>query len=87
MFSKDSYLKMKATGQTEAKKISTYYDLSKIDLCKHKSYFRFILLLSGDINLNQGPSTGILPFSNSSFSINYSRISLASNDENPDIEK
>ena len=46
-----------------------------------------MLLLSGDINLKPGPYTDILPFSNSSLFINYSRNSLASNDENPDIEK
>ena len=78
---------MQAIGKTETKKILSYYALSKIHLRKHTSYFRFILLLSGDINLNPGPYTNISPFSNSSFSINYSRISLASNDENPDTEK
>ena len=78
---------MQAIGKTETKKILSYYALSNIHLRKHTSYFRFILLLSGDINLNPGHYTNISPFSNSSFSINYSRISLASNDENPDTEK
>ena len=78
---------MQAIGKTETKKILSYCVLSKIHLRKHKSYFRSILLLSGDINLNPGPYTDILPFSNNSFSINYSRISSASNDENADIEK
>ena len=82
IFSKDSYLTMQAIRKTETKKILSYYALSKIHLRKHKSYFRFILLLS-DIRYY----TDILPFSNSIFSINYYRISLASNDENRDIEK
>ena len=55
MFSKDSYLTMQAIGTTETKKILSYHALSEIHLCKHKSYFRFIFLLSGDINLNPGP--------------------------------
>ena len=31
--------------------------LSKVHLNKYGSYFKFILLLSGDINLNPGPTT------------------------------
>ena len=31
--------------------------LCKVNLNKHGSYFKFILLLSGDINLNPGPTT------------------------------
>ena len=87
IFSKNSYLTMQATGKTETKKILSYYALLKIHLRKHKSYFRFILLHSDDINLNPGPCTDILPFSNSSFSINHGRIFLTSNDENSDVEK
>ena len=78
---------MQAIRKTETKKILSYYALSKIHLHKHKSYFRFILLLSGYINLSPGPYTDILTFSNSRSSINYSRISLASNDENPQALK
>ena len=77
---------MQAIRKTETKKILSYYALSKIHLRKHKSCFRFILL-SGYINLSSGPYTDILTFSNSRSSINYSRISLASNDENPQALK
>ena len=50
--------------------------LSKVHLNKYGSYFKFILLLSGDINLNPGPTAPkrndilweLLPFHNSSFS-------------------
>ena len=87
IFSKDSYLTMQAIGKTETKKILSYYALSKIHLRMHKSFFRFILFLSGDINLNPGPYTDILLFFNSSFSISFSRVFLASNDENQDIKK
>ena len=83
----DSYLTMQAIGKTETKKILSYYALSNIHLHKDKSYFRFVFLLSDDINLNPGPYTIILPFSNSNSSVSLSRISLASNDENPNIEK
>ena len=106
--SKDSYLSMQAIGKTDTKKILYYYALSKIHLRKHKSYFKFIILLSGDINLNPRPYTDVNPFSNNSLgdinlnpgsytdsipfcnscsSINYSWISLASNDEDSNIEK
>ena len=81
-YSKEIFIK-----KTETKKILSYYALSKIHIHKHKSYFRFILLLSGYINLSPGPYTDILTFSNSRSSINYSRISLASNDENPQALK
>ena len=77
---------MQATGQTKTKKILSYYALLRINLRKHKSSFRFILLHSDNINLNPGPCTDILPFSNSSFSINYARIFLVSNGENSDVE-
>ena len=87
IFSKDSSLTMQAIGKTETKKILFYYALSKIHLCMHKSFFRFTLFLSGDINLNPGPYTDIFPFFNSSFSINFSRVFLASNDENQDFKK
>ena len=50
--------------------------LSKVHLNKYGSYFKFILLLSGDINLNPGPTARkrndilceLLPFHNCSFS-------------------
>ena len=50
--------------------------LSKVHLNKYGSYFKFILLLSGDINLNPGPTAPkrndilweLLPFHNCSFS-------------------
>ena len=50
--------------------------LSKVHLNKYGSYFNFILLLSGDINLNTGPTAPkrndilweLLPFYNCSFS-------------------
>ena len=50
--------------------------LSKVHLSKYGSYFKFILLLSGDINFNPGPTTSkrndtlleLLPFHNCSFS-------------------
>ena len=50
--------------------------LSKVHLNKYGPYFKFILLLSGDINLNPGPTTPkrndmlweFLPFHNCSFS-------------------
>ena len=50
--------------------------LSKVHLNKYGSHFKFILLLSGDINLNPGPTTPkrndilweLLPFHNCSFS-------------------
>ena len=87
ILSKDSCLTMATIGKTKTKKTLFYYALSEIHLRNHKSYFRFILLLSGDINLSQGPYIDVLPFTNSSFSINYSRISLASNEENPGIKK
>ena len=50
--------------------------LSKVHLNKYGSYFKFILLLSGDINLNPGPTTPkrndilweLFPFHKCSFS-------------------
>ena len=50
--------------------------LSKVHLNQYGSYFKFILLLPGDINLNPGPTTpkrnnilwGLLLFRNCSFS-------------------
>ena len=50
--------------------------LSKVHLNKYGSYFKFMLLMSGDINLNPGPTTPkridilweLLLFHNSSFS-------------------
>ena len=68
IFNTDSYLMMQAIEKSEATKFLSYYALSKVHLHKHKSYFRYILLLSGDINLNSGPNADALPFSNGSFS-------------------
>ena len=53
----------------------THDALSKVHLNKYGSYFQFILLLLGDINLNPGPTTlkgndilqELLPFHNCSF--------------------
>ena len=87
MFDKDSYFVMQDIAKNETKKILSYYALSKIVLCKHKFYFRYILLLSGDNNLNPGPFTDTFPFSNSSFSDSESKFHLGSNDENLDTEK
>ena len=86
VFDKDSYFVMQDIAKNETKKILSYYPLSKIVLRKHKFYFRYILLLSGDINLNPGPFTDTFPFSNSSFSGSESRFHLGSNDENLDTE-
>ena len=87
VFDKDSYFAMQDIAKNETKKILSYYALSKIVLRKYKFYFRYILLLSGDINLNPGPFTDTFPFSNSSFSGSESRFHLGSNDENLDTEK
>ena len=87
VFDKDSYFVMQDIVKNETKKIRSYYALSKIVLRKHKFYFRYILLLSGDINLNPGPFTDTFPFSNSSFSGSESRVHLGSNDKNLDTEK
>ena len=35
----------------------SYFALAKIRLLRYDSFFRFILLLSGDINVNPGPAT------------------------------
>ena len=78
---------MQDIAKNETEKILSYYALSKIVLRKHKFYFRYILLLSGDINLNPGPLTDTFPFSKSSFSGSESRFHLGSNDENLDTEK
>ena len=74
IFNTDSYLIMQATEKSETTKFLSYYALSKVYLHKHKSYFRYILLLSGDINLNPGPNADALPFSNESFSNDESQI-------------
>ena len=83
VFDKDSYFVMQDIAKNETKTILSYYALSKIVLRKHKFYFKYMLLLSGDINLNPGP----FPFSSSSFSGSESRFHLGSNDENLDTEK
>ena len=68
------------------RKFLSYYALSKVHLHKHKSYFRFILLLSRDIDLNPGPNADAFPFSNESFS-NESQIFSGSDDGNLNFEK
>ena len=35
----------------------SYYVFCKLQLNKHKVFFKFFILLSGDIELNQGPIT------------------------------
>ena len=53
--------------------------LSKVHLNKYRSYFKFILLLPGNINLNPGPTSAkrndilweLLPFHNYSFSTKW----------------
>ena len=74
IFNTDSYLMMQAIEKSETTKFLSYYALSEVHLHKHKSYFIIILLLSGDINLNPGPNTDVLPFSNEGFSNDESQI-------------
>ena len=59
---------MQAIEKSKTTKFLSYYALSKIHLHKHQSYFRIILLLSGDISLNPGPNADVFPFSNESVS-------------------
>ena len=87
IFNTDSYLMMKAIEKSETTNFLSYYALSKAHLHKHKSYFRYILLLSGDINLNPGPNADALPFSNESFSNDESQIFSGSDDRNLNFEK
>ena len=87
IFNTDSYLMMQAIEKSETTKFLSYYALSKVYLHKHKSYFRIILLLSGDINLNPGPNADVLPFSNESFSNDESQIFPGSDDGNLNFEK
>ena len=71
---------MQAIEKSKTKKFLSYYALPKIHLHKHKSYFKFILLLSGDINLDPGPNANVLPFSNESFCNDESQIFSGSDD-------
>ena len=87
VFDKGSYFVMQDIAKNETKKILSFYALSKIVLRKHKFYFRYILSLSGDLNINPGPFTDTFLFSNSSFSGSESRFHLGSNDENLGTEK
>ena len=73
---------MQAIEKSKTTKFLSYYALPKIHLHKHKSYFKFILLLSGDINLDPGPNANVLPFSNESFSNDESQIFSSSDDGN-----
>ena len=68
IFNTDSYLMIQAIEKSKLTKFLSYYTLTKVHSHKHKSYFRIILLLSGDINLNPGSSAVVLPLSNESFS-------------------
>ena len=74
IFNTDSYLMMQTIEKSKTTKFLSCYALSKVHLHKHKYYFRIILLLSGDINLNPGPCADLLPFSNESFSNDESQI-------------
>ena len=87
IFNTDSYLIMQATEKSVTTKFLSYYALSKVHLHKHKSYFRYILLLSGDINLNPRPNADTLPFSNESFSNDESQIFSGSDDGILNFEK
>ena len=78
---------MQAIEKCKNAKFLSYYALSKVHLYKHKSYFRIILLLSGDINLNPGPNPDVLPFSNESFSNDESQIFSSSDNGNLNFEK
>ena len=71
---------MQAIEKSKTTKFLSYYALPKIHLHKHKSYFKFILLLSGDINLDPGPNANVLPFSNESFCNDESQIFSGSDD-------
>ena len=71
---------MQAIEKSKTTKFLSYYALPKIHLHKRKSYFKFILLLSGDINLDPGPNANVLPFSNESFSNDGSQIFSGSDD-------
>ena len=77
IFNTDSYLMKSQTTM-----FLSYYALSKVHLHMYKSYFRIILLLAGDINLNPGPNPDVLPFSNESFSNDESQIFSSSDDGN-----
>ena len=78
---------MQAIEKSKTMKFLSYYALSKVHLHKHQSYFRIILLLSGDINLNPGPNADVLPFSNESFYNDESQIFSRSDDGNLNFEK
>ena len=82
IFNTDSYLMMQAIEKSKLTKFLSYYALSKVHSHKHKSYFRIILLLSGDINLNPAPSAVVLPLSNDEF-----QIFSSSEDGNLNFEK
>ena len=63
IFNNDSYLMMHAIEKSKTTKFLPYYALSKIHLHKHKSYFRIIQLLSGDVNLNPGRNADVVMYS------------------------
>ena len=78
---------MQATERSKTTKFLSYCALSKVHLHKHQSYFRIILLLSVDINLNPGPNADVLPFSKESFYNDESRIFSGSDDGNLNFEE
>ena len=73
--------------KSKTTKFLSCYALSKVNLHKHRSCFRIILLLSGDINLNPGLNANVLPFYNESFSNDESQIFSCSDDGNLNFEK
>ena len=87
IFNTDSYLMIQAIEKSKLTKFLSYYTLTRVHSHKHKSYFRIILLLSGDINLNPGSSAVVLPLSNESFSNDEFQIFSSSEDGNLNFEK
>ena len=63
IFNNDSYLMMYAIEKSKTTEFLSYYALSKVHLHKHKSYFRIIQLLSGDVNLNPGLNADVVMYS------------------------
>ena len=86
IFNTDSYLMMQAVEKSETTKFLSCYALPKVHLHKHTSYFKIILLLSGDINLNPRPNADAFLFSNESFSNDESQLFSGSDDGNLNFE-
>ena len=79
----DCYIITQEIKKIETMRVLSYYALTKIYLRKLKPYFRFILLLSSDVDLTPRPGTkydqhdlNTLPFKNSSFSNNEAGINV-----------